>query len=209
MGPIGKLLAWLVAFMAHATPQPQTPERAEYLRGAAGVFVDVAYDPDEAPLPTFAGPSARAASALQLAAIGAMESQLRADVQEGHCRPNECDHGRAKCWMQVQPGTGLVLLASGGYDYLWRRETFPEGTGDVIVEPDALLDERTCVLAGLHLARASYRDTGSLREYTGERTGLAPLAKNRAEAARRWLREHPPPATDAEVDAALHLVHTS
>lgn len=187
-GAIAKLAAWLASAMLAWTSNDHRPEHRETVeRAAVEIARVVASEP-----PVFAGRDGAARTALLLASIGSLESGWREDVQAGKCRPGECDHGLAKCWMQVHPDAGLVLLRDGGYDYLARRTKFVDG--DRVVRAEDLLDEETCLRAALHMARASIQRTGGLREYTGEKIGADAKARTRLERARAWLRAHPPPA---------------
>lgn len=184
------ILSWLVSAMLAWTSTDHRPEHRATVERAAREIVDIAYSPSEPPI--FAGESGRAKTALLLAAIGTLESGWREDVQAGRCRANECDHGLAKCWMQVHPDDGLVLLKSGGYDYLAKRSRFVDG--DRVVRAEDLLDEHTCLVTALHMARDSFARTGGLREYTGEVVGADTKARRRVHITLDWAERHPVPS---------------
>lgn len=193
------IATWLLS--AWSAWVPATDDARPFREGMARDILAVAYDPAEPPL--FPGPQGRARTALVMARVAALESQLRPDVDVGHCRPTECDHGTAFCPMQVRPAAGIVLDGTM-YDYAsrrspaWRRDHAAE-----IVNGERLVDDRrTCFRVALHMLRASRRHTGGLGEYTGERAH-GPLARNRWEGALVWATRHELDAADAQVAADL------
>lgn len=183
MNELAQVTAWLMgAIMTWA------PGVGEEVSGrAAWEIVDVAYDGAEPPL--YRGEMARARSALTVAITAADESGFREDVQAGHCKPWECDHGDALCWMQVHARPGIVFV---GDEWRYARKN------DVgVLLPASLLDEETCFRVGMRMLRSSLLHTGSLRGYTGER-GKAPIARAREQRVLKYLRDFPPPVEDSE-----------
>jgi hypothetical protein len=183
-----QIVAWVVAAVV-GWLGPACPR--EVVERGVGEIVELAYDAGERPL--FAGPAGRARTALLVAAVAALESGFREDVQAGRCRPWECDHGKAACWMQVHVGRGVVLD-----DWGWRFAQAGDA-GEVLRAAD-MVDERACLRVGLHMLGASILHTGTLREYTGERGQLAPKAAMRMRAAADYAHANPPPLVDDDVD---------
>lgn len=191
------LTAWLLAAMNTWAPY-RAEASAPFRESVAGDVAAVAYDPEEAPL--FAGPDGRARTALLLTSVAFHESTFREDIADGHCRPTECDHGRAFGLMQIQPGTGLVLVGDE-WDYAARREGATPIRG-----ADLVADRQLTFRMALHMMRASFRHVHSLGEYTGEGSD-GPQARWRLERAKRWAKTHPVPLADAEVyEAATALL---
>ena len=189
------MVVWLAAALLHFTPQPATDSRRIEVEGVAREMLAESFAAAENPL--FPGKQARSRTALLEASIASFESQIRWDVQQGHCRAHECDHGRASCWNQIQPGpTGLLLTDDGMWGYAKRGQ---EGA----ITAAELIDPMMCIEAGIHFARASLVDVGTLGEYTGEGKD-GPLARHRWDAARAWWRAHPPPFDDDQLVSGIN-----
>lgn len=121
MNPHAIVVAWLVhLMMLWAPPEhrsktyiPDAKETTEqatqrYLQIAQDV-VEVAYDPNEAPLLSMKDEEkARAHSALLMLSIALFESGLRRDVDFGLGKQGRGDAGRSWCLMQVHLGEGKV-----------------------------------------------------------------------------------------------------
>jgi hypothetical protein len=189
------MVAWLAAALLHFTPQPETVARRVEVQGVAREMLATAFDDNEAPL--YAGASARSHTALLEASVASLESQLRWDVQQGHCRKSECDGGDAVGFMQVQPGpTGLFLTDIGTWGYA-KRDT------QTVITAKDMLDPMTNLKVGLHFIRASLQDVGTLGEYTGEGKD-GPLAQHRKGQADRYWRSHPAPFKDEELFGGIN-----
>lgn len=188
MNELAQVTAWLMgAIMTWA------PMAGEEVSGrAAGEIVEVVYNAGEPPL--YTGEYARARTALTVAITAANESGFRVDVQEGNCKPWECDHRNASCWMQIHARPGIVIVGDE-WRYAFLREK------NAVILPVSLLDESTCFLVGVHMLRSSIVHTGSMRGYTGERSKEAPIAHARERAVLKYLAAYPPPMEDAEAIA--------
>lgn len=184
MNTLAQVVAWLMGALYTWAPNAQDDTRAR----AAEEIVDVAYDESEPPL--FDGDYARARTALLIGITASQESGLRDDVQAGHCRPRECDHGNSFCWMQVRARPAILL--DGIY---WR---YVSTRFDGAILPSDLTDESTCLRVGLHMMRYSLHVVHSLKGYTGER-GTAPRAKYRIQAVEQYTKRFPPPLEDLAV----------
>lgn len=120
------------------------------------------------------------------------ESRFRGSVASGKCdipALGTCDHGRASTLWQIHVGNGLYV----GWGR-WMREFGSERSmpDDVLVTRDfALQSFPAAATLALHMARASLKTSGSLRNYTGEWEGPAPHARAREELAAAYYRAHP------------------
>src|SRR5882672_1482716 len=112
-------------------------------------------------------------------------------------RFGSCDSGRASTLWQMHLGTGVVLGWEPGRE--WRevniRAPFVGMRDDEIAYTDGWVQEDDFIAAAvaLHMARASIRQTGSLRNYTGEWSGPASAARAREDRALAYYRAHPFP----------------
>lgn len=186
-----QIAAWLLAALVHWTPSPRGPvgdavaqERVLVARS----LVEIAYSPDEPPLPMFARANdARARTALLLGSIAAHESGLLPRLAAGRCLPGECDGGRSFGLGQTQLGPhGLALIPGGGY----RR---CDADTVACLTPAELVDDVPGQLrVALHILRSD-----GLRSYCGEISSVdAPSARRREMSAQIWYERHPPPAID-------------
>lgn len=184
------MILWLVAAMT-AWTHGRGPERQMELEAVASDIVTVAYDSAEPAL--YQGEQGRAKTALLLAAIAAMESGYRSEIQRGRCKEWECDRGHAYCYMQIHPERGIVLDGEGwGYAQSGTPLRVYLG-GDLTASPEA------CFRVGLHMVRASLRATKTLRAYTGEWGEEAPKAEHRLRLAMLYWSRHPAPMMDVDV----------
>lgn len=195
------LLVWLLG--AFSTWEPSQGKDNAFRDGMARDILAVAFDPNEPPLPPFKGRDGRIRTAALMASFARHESSLRPDVDAGHCRENECDHGTAFCVMQVRPGAGIILKGDE-YDYAvhqtraWRTAHDAE-----IIDGARLLDDRRlCFRVALHMLRGSLRHSGTLGEYTGE-TGNGPAAKKRWNDAAHYFTASAPGLEDGPVLASM------
>jgi hypothetical protein len=190
MNPVAQVVAWLSVAIATWVPNLDVSVRGR----AAAEVVSVAYDPSEPPV--FAGAQGRAKTAILIAVVASEESGFRTDVQAGHCRPGECDHGRASCWMQLHAGSGIVLVGE-----TWRMAARAERGVNVFKRADLVGEENevSCLRVGVHMIRSSLAAYGSLRGYTGERGRKAPVAEARMRAVRRFVDSNPAPWDDYEI----------
>lgn len=186
------MVYWLVAAMLQWTSgRAATPERVAYLDGVARQALTVAYD-ERTPV-LYKGAYARSRSALLEASVGARESGFDPRIQAGLCRPGECDHGRAACFMQVHTEVGIVLSDAGDW---WFDAKDPRAfhASDITASVPACFEVADHMLwRALHSSRG--RD---LCLYTGER-GYCPKGDVRMSAADDWFKTHPAPAADAEL----------
>jgi hypothetical protein len=202
------LITWLVAFFtANATPAPrcahpdactndESAERDRYQEVrhiAAEAAVDVAYDPSEAPL--FDGPTGRALSALEMAAIATHETGIQPRLWDNVCRTRECDGGAATGELQLHLGKWGVMLRG---DRWVHQCTQAEGqSASNVVGPDDCItpsDVGMHHLLGWRIAMHMLR-AGGLPLFTGQPdNGPAPTWVRTTMA--RFTRRHPPPATD-------------
>jgi hypothetical protein len=164
---------------------------------AAQHVVTVAYDPLEpvlaAPRPLYGEMADRAFMALLIARTAAEESALRSDIQDGHCLPTECDHGHATCWMQVHVYRGVELTA-GGFRFATDIDIRSESRRFTAASLLTQENELDCVRVGYHMVLQSFRSSGSLRLYTGERADHAPIAKRRLKTVVQYIVDNPPPS---------------
>lgn len=155
MNPHAIVVAWLVhLMMLWAPPEhrsktyiPEAKETTEqatkrYIEIAQAV-VDVAYNPEEAPIVTMKDESkARAHSALLMLSIALMESGLRRDVDFGIGKQGRGDGGRSWCLMQIQLGPGKV------------PDSDPEVGG--WTGKDLVADRRKCFRTAMRMIRRSF-----------------------------------------------------
>ena len=113
------LTNWLGEMMLEWSPprlHPREDEmklRARYRDIAANV-ARVALDPSEPPMYRDADEKvARARTALLILDLAFQESGFREDVDNGTCKPPECDDGFAWTLWQLHPGRGLALDGTG------------------------------------------------------------------------------------------------
>jgi hypothetical protein len=189
------IAGWLAAFVTlHAYPLPRcaredacTPDE-DAVRSDASVVhelaveaaSDVAFDPDEQPVVDGAAPRSR--TALRLLAIAIHESGLQPRLWRNHCRPRECDGGRATGELQLHLGPFGVELRGDR----WVR---PCVAGEItcVTSADVLADHREGFRVALHLLRG-----GGLPGYTGQpMSGPAPSWILSVEE--RFLAQRPPP----------------
>src|SRR6202142_1696989 len=175
---------WLLNALLSWTPiEGKSPDRVAKLTAIAE---DVYHEPA-----TFKGPYAHAHMALLVGAVGARESRYQDRIQEGHCKPGECDGGRASCYMQIHVNSGIELLEDG-------REI---GFGQSGFTADDLLNsQRDCIHVGVHMIRRALKFSGNknLRAYTGETGEKSPESDARFKLVKDYLAKNPPPAIDVE-----------
>lgn len=166
----------------------------------ANDIASVAMEADEAPLfKVQAGVSVsddegRAFNAILLAAIAKHESDFRKHIDEGKCRKNECDHGRAFSMWQVLPEGGIFLTPNGEWNYAFRMsdEWRREHSSEIITGAAMINDRKLAIRSSLHMVRQSIKNVGHLGVYTGEITN-GPKAKLRMYTARKWVKDNPFP----------------
>ena len=185
------LLAAIVSWLQ--TVQPVSEEMATRQRGVAEDVASVVSDESE-PVVWKQG---AVMSGLVLASLAVMEGGISGYVDSGECNnrkwreknrsvlaAGDCDGGRAYSLWQIHAGTGLVLVAGGGYAYRGQAD------GQLVTGQNMIDDRKVAARAALHILRSSVRRGGGLCEYTGEK-GQCPKAKMRLEKAERYLRAHP------------------
>ena len=180
---------WILAALSSWVPPLHPGADFTRYRSIAEDVVAVAYDASEPPV--FKGPHGRAKTALELAAIAALESQLRADVDDGRVRG---ELGEVSIFQVLLPSqTARVRLTpGGGYAYASAR-------GDGWNYDDLITDRRKAAHVALAKVRESWKACGNLSLYTsGACSDDEPKAKHRHAYAERWLRRVPAPTTDAE-----------
>jgi len=147
-------------------------------------LLEVAFDPEEAPL--FRGPpwAARLKTALLLAAISLKESGLRKDVDSDTGKLARGDHGRSVCVMQINLGEGKVPLE--GELGKWTAK-------DLV----GLDNRKNCFRVGLRMVRRSFKACGgqTVSKLAGYTSGSCDkgLAKSqeRIRAYNTALARHP------------------
>jgi hypothetical protein len=182
------IVSWLLTALLSWTPvEGKSDERVAKLTSIAEDIVDVVY---HEPV-TFKGPYGHAHMALLVGAVGARESRYQDRIQEGHCKPGECDGGRASCYMQIHVNSGIELLEDG------REIDFGQSgfTAD-----DLLNSQRDCIHVGVHMIRRALKFSGNknLRAYTGETGEKSPESDARFKLVKDYLAKNPPPAIDVE-----------
>lgn len=156
------LESWCTTQMASwRTPAPsfsrEVPEDAAEAQSRyqdiARDAIQVAYDPEEAPL--FRGEFGRAKTLALILSIADSESGYRKDVDTGVARG---DHGKSWCLMQVQlaqPVRGKtpirIGLKGGRYEYFFRKSDRGFGGEDLVSNRQA------CFRVALHIARESFQ----------------------------------------------------
>jgi hypothetical protein len=192
------VVAWLVSIMLTAAPPARGrtyPEAAETreqgeerYREIAQAVVDVAYDPEEAPL--FGGKKARALTALTVLSVAFYESGFRKDVDLGLGRHSRGDAGGSHCLMQRHIGRGKTAEGWDG--------------------ADLVADRTKCLRAGLHHIRLSMHAcrklplADRLSVYTSGRCMAdEPGARARMQTAWTWGSRYAPPRADADVILSL------
>ena len=199
------VVMWLVGIIAIWAPPgrkietfPDAKERPseamDRYKSIAEDLVAVAFDPSERPL--FKGPprTARAKTALLMAAIALKESGFRKDVDFGLGKMGRGDQGRSVCLLQLNVGAGKVPLP--GEPGTWGAE-------------DLLKDRKKCFRAGLHMVRRSMSACrGSiLKSLSGYTSGSCEkghqASENRIRAYQRALERSPlPPERSLEPQGA-------
>jgi hypothetical protein len=177
------IVAWLLlainAWGAAPIPREEREQVAAYRRQVAEDVAAVAYDPNE---PSFySGPYGRASTALTIVSIAALETRFVERIALGHCRPKECDHGKAVGLMQAHPGPHGMRL--------WRNEKpVAEQCGADSAEcwdvQDLAQDPVEQIRAGLHILRV-------------QGFGAFTRASDMRAQAVEWMGKHPPPVADA------------
>lgn len=211
--------SWLLSAMKSWTPlekhlihKETLEEVAERYESIANDAVAVAFDSEEKPI--FDGPYARQRTALQMLAIARYESDYVRRIDEGNCRPNECDHGLAACIMQVH--TNGLVLEKDTYSFArtktaeWRAENH-----ELILNGKSLRDRKMCFRVALHKIRESLAVCRSLPNedrlgiYTGEgcvKNKINPKSRTRIEAANRYVQKNGLPLLSDEGIYALSMV---
>lgn len=184
------IVSWLLTALLSWTPmQGKSEERTAKLTAIAENIVDVVYSEPT----TFHGPYAHAHMALLVGAVGARESRFEDRIQEGHCKVKECDSGRAYCYMQIHPYSGIEILEDG-------REFVHSKTG--LSGKDLLGDDgvKNCIHLGTHMIRRALKFSGNhnLRAYIGETGDETPESDERFKLVKEYLAKNPPPITDAD-----------
>jgi hypothetical protein len=181
---------WLLTALLSWTPlEGKSPERIAKLTAISEDIVDVVYHEPA----TFKGPYAHAHMALLVGAVGARESRFLDRIQEGKCKHGECDGGRAFCYMQIHPNSGIAIVED-------EREIAPSKDG--LTGADLLADERVCIHLGVHMIRRALRFSGNrdLRAYIGETGETTPESDARFKLVREYLAKSPPPVKDADFE---------
>jgi hypothetical protein len=169
-------------------PKTEADVRAYYMTIAMQV-VTVARD--ESAL--FKDDDDRVRTSTQIVALGAYEGNFISWVDDGSCndsvwrnkhtdllRAGDCDGGHAWSTWQIHVNQGITLTADGLFTY------DAKGWQGLDLAKDRLKPIRVAI----HIVRASFKSTGSLRGYTGEGKDT-PKAIARTKRARDWLVEHP------------------
>ncbi len=186
------VVAWLVA--AQLAWQPASVASHAHYRAIAQDLVIVAYDPDEAPL--FGGPRGRARTALLLDAVASLESQYRADVDDGRKRGGLGE----VCILQV-------LLPSPRHRVVLRGDTYAYSLDEGWSYADLVEDRQKCVRVALRKMRESLRACHDLSLYTcGRCDATERMAKYRMGRAEGMWRHAPLQMTDEEVAGELALL---
>ena len=154
-----------VASLASAAERSE-PEQAQHVADVAQVIWDVSAE----------APQARAPWAVLLATIAGKESAVSRRILLGHCKPWECDRGRAR---------GLWQLHANGLN----RAAWLRSAGDLALQAKLANEQLkrsywTCARSGVWWV------AGTLSAYAGQRcgsewTGLAPRVATWTRGARR------------------------
>jgi hypothetical protein len=186
------IVTWLLTALATWTPmQGKTEVRMAKLNSIAEDIISVVY----AEPATFKGPYAHAKMALLVGAVGARESRFEDRIQAGKCKKGECDSGRAYCYMQIHPNSGIEIVEGD-------REIGYSTKG--YAGKDLLESQSLCIHTGTHMIRRAlkYSSGKDLRAYTGETGASAPESETRFQMVRDYLAKSPPPIADADYFAA-------
>lgn len=184
---LSAMLSWMPT-KNHHFREPAEAAQARYEAIATDVAT-VALDQAEPPI--FKGPDGRVRTALVLLSVAFWESAFRVDVDNGSCKPPECDQGHAFSVWQLHPEDGFifdgdVFTFARNRSAAWRAEHAAE----IFDGPALVRDRKLAARIALHMIRYSVRNTGSLAIYTGER-GNGPKSRQRMSHAMDWLRGHP------------------
>ena len=179
------MTAYLLGAMQSWLPVSTDGDVARYTQYAHDMAV-VTVDLDEKPL--FRDDDNRSKTGLLLAAVARFEGSYAENVDTGHCRPNQCDHGAAFTLFQIHPEVGMKFDGE-----FWGYSTAP----DRITGPMLVANRVTAARMALHMMRRSLR-AGSLCIYTGEscEAGKHPKADLRIRYAKNYQTAHPMPVLE-------------
>jgi len=179
------VVAWLVAAQFAWQPAPAT--QREHYEAIAQDIATIAYDPDEAPL--FRGPRGRARTALLLDAVASLESQYRADIDDGRKRGSLGE----VCVLQV-------LLPSPRHRVVLKGDTYAYSLDEGWSYADLIDDRQKCIRVALRKMRESLRACHDLSLYTcGRCDEKEMLAKHRLGRAEGMWRHAPFETIDEEI----------
>ena len=209
------IITWIMTFIVTQAPvnRPlpmaarETPEDATARYGAiAKDIAEVVYDPTEAPV--FKGPLGRLKTAAVIQSIMMYESSFKRDVDLGAGTMARGDHGASWCMMQIllsppkkdgSTQTRILLDSQGGFSYAYDGVS---GLGG----DDLIHDRKSCIRAGLHIMRASFRacqNSPALHSLAVYASGSCekglPQSEQRMGLAMRWFATHRPGFVDADV----------
>jgi hypothetical protein len=185
---VSAMLAWAPT-SNHAMYDANQQVTRDRYNSIATDIAAVAMDPAEPPL--FEGENGRVETALVLLSVAFWESGFAARVDDGHCRPGECDGGLAVSLWQIHPDEGIVMDGDV-YTYARNRssEWRDEHASEILHRSD-LRDRKTAARVALHIMRYSMQRGAGLCNYTGEVSGGCPKARVRLNFATRWAATHP------------------
>lgn len=153
--------AWLVAAMTAWSPidrphyifeAKETPEQAtERYEAISWAVVNVAYNPNNAPVILAKGDHSRASTALLMVSLAFFESGFRRDIDLGQGKYSAGDFGRSHCMMQIQTGSN-------------RRDTstLEKLIGKSWSAEDLVQDRDKCFTAGFIIMSKSFTACHSL-----------------------------------------------
>jgi hypothetical protein len=174
---VAAMISWVPLYAQPSTESPATSQQhyESIARDVASVVLD------DAELPLFEGPDARAETALLMLSVASFESSYHVKVDEGGHRG---DNGRSYCLMQIHVGDGKT------------REGW---TGSELISNRTL-----CFRAALHMLHASFNACRAfpledrLGAYaTGHCFLGANVSRSRVARARAYWLAHAPPRPSA------------
>jgi len=225
MGIVVAVVLWLVSAMTAWVPTSQHVYLKESAADAnvrynsiASDALQVAFDPNEAPLFKDPKGQARIRTALLLIAIARHESTYVKRVEEGHCLKGECDNGFAHCLMQVHTEGGGLVLDSDTYSFAkdHTKEWREANKAKILTKASLIEDRKVCFKAALHKLRESFRICRGMPVedrmgiYTGEGCRFEdkkpkpnPKSRLRVRTALNFMAGHPMSVTDDELAEEL------
>jgi len=168
---LAAMLAWAPASQ-HANRDPNPEATLARYTSIAHDIAAAATHPDEPAL--FKDDDKRVRTALLLASIAFWESGFRRDVDEGQCRPPECDGGSAWTLWQMHTDAGLTFE---GVTFRYAKDRPRGWEGEVLTGARLAKDRVMAARAALHMARVS--------RY------LWTTWRPARDTAQRWLAAHP------------------